>query len=507
MKNIKPIQTVAVIDVGSNYLRITAADIDISGNIKVLEDAIKPTSIGRDTFSNGRISVETIHKTCKDIKGFTQIMKDYGIKQYKAVSTSGIREASNKQYILQQIKLRTGINVDIINVSQERFYIMKALRYESSTTNIFSKKTTLVVNISTGSVESSIFKNGKLKLTDHIKIGSLRIREDLDELKYTSDFTELMEQYIESKLYGTKRTIEEFKIENFVAIGGELSTITKLIKSKNKNFISTDDFKKFYEKIKNMSSDQIILQYGTSKQKTELLIPTILIFHSFLNMTESKTIYTPNITLRMGILYDISDEIFKFSRRNFSINDILSSTFYISHKYKINKTHSIYVEKISLSIFDQTCRIHKLGKRERLYLQVASRLHDVGNFIDTSDHENQSYNIVISQDIMGFSYTELLIIANITRYHSFIVPSENHYNYFILSEKNKMVVSVLSAILKIAEALDTSHLQKIEEIKLSLSGNLLYFNVTSKDDLALEEWSFKKKANFFEEVLGVKPVI
>lgn len=513
MKNIKQNQTVAVIDVGSNYLRMMAADIDNTGSIKILEDAIKPTKIGKDTFSNGRISVETIHKTCEDIKGFSQIMKDYRIKHYKAVSTSGIREASNKQYILQQIKLRTGIHVNIINTSQERFYIMKALRYETFNTDVFTAKTALVVNISTGSVEASIFKDGNLKFTEHIQIGSLRVKEALDELEYSSpDFTELMEQYIESKLYWAKSNIGEFKIKNFIALGGELSTIIKLIKNTKKtslsiNSISKNDFKRLYEKIKTMSNDQIVFKYGLSKQKIDLLIPTILIFYSFLNLTESEKIYIPDINLRLGVLYDLSDEIFKLPRKNFSKNDILSSIFYISNKYKTNKIHAKYVENLALSIFDQTVKIHKLSERERLYLQIASRLHDVGGFIDISNHENQSYNIIISQDIMGFSHKELMIIANITKYHSSLVPDDNHYNYFVLDDKNKMIVSTLSAILKIAEALDTSHLQKIEKIKLTTSNNILYFNVTSKDDLSLEEWNFNKKANFFEEVLGVKPVI
>ncbi|MCH3965237.1 MAG: exopolyphosphatase [Clostridium sp.] len=513
MKNIKPTQTVAVIDVGSNYLRMATADIDNAGNIKILEDVIKPTNIGKDTFSNGRISVETIHKTCDDIKGFSQIMRDYKIKHYKAVSTSGIREASNRQYILQQIRLRTGIQVEIINTSQERFYIMKALRYETSNTDALAAKTTLVVNISTGSVEASIFNDGNLKFTEHVKIGSLRVKEALDELEYSApDFTKLTEQYIESKLYWAKSNIGEFKIKNFIALGGELSTIIKLIKKAGKtsvstNFISKDDFDRLYKKIKTMSNDQIVFEYGLSKQKIDLLIPTILIFNNFLKMTESPKIYTPDITLRLGVLYDLSDEIFKFPRKISSTNDILSSIFYICDKYRINKTHATYVEKISLSIFDQTLKIHKLGERERLYLQISSRLHDVGGFIDIANHENQSYNIIICQDIMGFSYRELSIIANITKYHSSMVPDEDDYNYFILNDKDKMIVSILSAIIKMAEALDTSHLQKIEELKLSKSNNTLYFNVASNDDLSLEEWNFNKRANFFEEVLGVKPII
>lgn len=513
IKNIKYTQTIAAIDLGSNYIRMTIADVNGTGEIKILEDVVKPTKIGKDSFSNGRISVETIHNTCENIKGFSQIMKEYKIKNYKAVSTSGIREAENKQYILEQIKLRTGIKVECINISQERFYILKALRYTSQYTDIFTTKTNLVVNISTGAVEASVFEEGKLKFTEHIQTGSLRVREALDGLQSsTTNFANLMEQYIDSKLYWAKSNIGNLKIKNFIALGGEINTLIKLITLNEKNkiskpFISIETFKEFYLKIKTMSSDQLSFNYGLSEKKIELLLPTILIFHSFLNMTEADSIYTPNITLRLGVLHHLTDEMFDLQRRQSSINDILSSTFYISNKYQINSIHSDYVEKIALSIFDQTIGIHKMGNKERLYLQVASRLHDIGYFIDIADHEIQSYNIISSQDILGFSNNELMIIANITRYHSSTIPKDSDYNYFILTNKDKMIVSMLCAILKLAEALDASHLQKIQEIKLCNSNTLLYFNVVSNEDLSLEEWNFKKRDTFFEEVLGVKPMI
>lgn len=513
MKNPKSSQTTAAIDVGSNYLRMSIANINNNGHINVLEDLIKPTNIGRDTFSSGRISVETIHQTCEDIKGFTLVMKDYKIKNYKAVCTSGIREAQNKQYILEQIKLRTGIDVEDINVSQERFYIMKALKYHISKFDFFNGKTTLVINITTGSVEASIFENNKLKFTEHIKIGSLRLKETLGELENKAlDFSDLMEEYVESKLYWIKYNIKNLKIQNLIIIGGEIHTIISLINNKNsnikiKNLILGKDFKLLYNEIKNMTKNQINLKYNTGIKKIELLLPTMLIFNCFLKIAGTENIYNPNITLRLGILHDLTDKIFDLPRKSQLTDDILSSIDHIVNKYKIDKKHSHYVEKIALSIFDQTLRIHKLGDEEKLYLQISSRLHDIGQFIDTVTPEIQSYNIIMSQDIMGFSHRKLNIIASIAKYHWDIIPQEDDPNYFALSSKDKMITSMLSAILKIAEALDISHLQKIPDIKLTKNNNMLFFNITSREDISIEEWAFNNKVNFFEEVFGIRPII
>ena len=188
MKKIKEANAIAAIDIGSNYLRMSIAEINTDEVIKILEDVIKPINIGKDTFTSKKISIQTMHQTCYHLKNFTQLIRDYRVKSYKAISTSGIREAENKQYILEQIRLRTGLNVECINATQERFFMIKAINYNS---NLNSLKQVLVVNITSGAVEVSIYEKGRLKFIEQSKIGSLRLRETLGELESkTLDFIE-----------------------------------------------------------------------------------------------------------------------------------------------------------------------------------------------------------------------------------------------------------------------------------------------------------------------------
>jgi Exopolyphosphatase len=509
-------ETIASIAVGSNYLRMSIAEINGDETIKILEDVIKPTNIGKDTFASKRISVQTMHEACNDLKRFAQLIKDYRVKFYKAISTSGIREAENKQYILEQIRLRTGLNVECINTAEERFFMLKSISYSS---NLNSMKKALIVSITSGAVEVSIYKEGHLKFTEQSKIGSLRLRETLSELESkTMDFPAIMEQFIENKLYSIKSTIENLDIDYFLGLGGEVKTIFKIIRTKNnlnkkeyftenEHFIEREDFIELYKDIQNMSNDQIRFAYGVSYKTAELILPSILIFYCFLKITKTKNIQIPMASLRKGILYDLVEELFDIDKKRESINHIISSVWYIGKKYRIDKKHAAFVENIALSIFDQTKKLHKLEQRERLYLQVASILHDVGIFVDASNHCVQSYNIIQSQNIIGFSNRDLQLTANIAKYHSEEIPMESHKSYYMLSDKDKMTVSILSAILRLAEALDISHLQKIKEIKLLEDKDLLYFNLSADEDIMLEEWNFINNSDFFEEVLGVKPLI
>lgn len=516
MKKIKEANAIAAIDIGSNYLRMSIAEINTDEVIKILEDVIKPINIGKDTFTSKKISIQTMHQTCYHLKNFTQLIRDYRVKSYKAISTSGIREAENKQYILEQIRLRTGLNVECINATQERFFMIKAINYNS---NLNSLKQVLVVNITSGAVEVSIYEKGRLKFIEQSKIGSLRLRETLGELESkTLDFPAIMEQFIENKLYSIKSTIENLNFECLVGLGGELKTIWKIIWAKSNsnnqkdflkdgNFIKREDFMQLYKHIRRMTNDQIRFTYGVSYKVAELLLPSILIFHCFLKITKSKNIQIPMTSLRKGILYDLAEDLLDINKKKESQNYIISSVWYIAEKYRINKKHAAFVEKIALSIFDQTKKLHKLGEKERLYLQVASILHDVGIFVDACNHCIQSYNIICNQNIIGFSDKDLQLTANIARYHSEETPKQSHKDYYILCDQDKMTVSILSAILKLAEALDISHLEKIKELKLTSDKDLLYFNLNSEEDIVLEEWNFMRNSDFFEEVLGVKPMI
>ena len=187
--------------------------------------------------------------------------------------------------------------------------------------------------------------------------------------------------------------------------------------------------------------------------------------------------------------------------------DIISSVWYIAQKYSINIAHASHIEKLALNIFDHTGIIHRLGERERNYLQVAAILHDVGKFIDLNQHEEQCYNIIHFENIIGFSDKDLDMAANVARYHGEDIPSLAHYNYGRLSYKDKIVVSKLASILKIADALDISSKQKVDKIEISIDNDEVYFIISSHEDTLLEEWSFKNNAEFFQEVMGIKPII
>jgi len=512
---VRKFEVVAALDVGSNLIRMSIAQIDANGQIEILEDLEKSTHLGRDSFSYGKIQSETIMDLCETLKGYTKLMKDYRIKNYMVVATSAIREAKNREYLLDQVKLQTGVSIEVINNAKERYFMYKALRDYLLNTKFINKKDTLIVDIRSGGVEVSVYSDNKLKFTEYLKIGSLRLREVLADLQKRSlRFSSVLQEYIKSEVDFLKSIIKGVRIDNFIGIGGELKTILKLCEMENvveENYsdsirtIGRDAFEKLFDKINHLTTEQIQEKFKLQKNKAEILLPSMVLFRSFLHMTESDGIYAPFLSLRNGILAEIADQWHETPRKKKIIDDIISMVWNIGKKYFIDEHHSAYIEKTALTIFDQTVRFHNLGSRERFCFRVSAILHDIGKYINYNSHEIHSYNIIQYQDIMGFSDRELNIIANIVRYHEEDLPDPDHKQFSELDERGRLTVSKLAAILRLAEALDVSHKQKITDFDITVNKNELLFKVTSKEDIMLEQWSFSQVSGFFEDVMGVRP--
>lgn len=501
-------ENVAAIDIGANFVRMTIASIKQNGDIEIVDNLQKNTSIGRDTFKFRRIKPESVKQMCSILKGFFYIMKDYSIKSYIAVSTSGIRDAENKEYVIEQIRVKTGLKVEIINNAEERFLMLKAVKSKIAKDNAVFNGGTVVLNIGSGGIEFYIFENGKLKYTTYINIGALRIVEKFSDIQSNSlNFANVLEEYVSSKILGLKMYLVNLKISNFIAIGGEIKFMVSINEDKLQKFITSVWFDEFYGEIKKVSPQNVADKYEIALSQAKMLLPNAVIINEFLKLTRAKNIYVPDVCLRDGIIVDIIEKRFNKNARNGFKGDIINCALFIGKKYGVNLSHARNVKAISVKIFNELMNIHLLSEKEKLFLEVAAILHDIGNYVNLNRHSIYSYNIIHDEEIIGFSDSDLEIIANVAMYHEDLIPSLNDKNYVKLSNNDKIIVSKLSAILKIAEAFDVSGKGKIKKFDVEVENETVYFNVYSEADCTLEKWDFNKNKEFFEEIIGIKPVI
>ena len=214
----------------------------------------------------------------------------------------------------------------------------------------------------------------------------------------------------------------------------------------------------------------------------------------------------PNVDFCDGIVAFYMDSGSKTVFQHDFEEDIIASAYNISKRYRCNRNHIERTAEYAIKIFDGIKKIHGMGKQERLQLHIASILHECGNFISVHNGANNSYYIVANTEIIGLSHKERMEIANVIKYNVMYLPSREKI-LGQLEDCDYITIAKLAAILRIANILDKSHTQKIEDISISLKDYQMIITAKTYEDIDLEAGLFEERADFFEKVYGIRPVL
>jgi Exopolyphosphatase len=500
----------AAVDIGSYSTKMKIAEAFQDGSVNTLESPKRYMNLGKDTFTTGKIRHEQVEDICNILKNFKKLMNEYGAEKHMIVSTSALREAVNCYYILDYIYQKTGLKIAIISESEERFYTYSAIADRLKIFSELKQEGLLITDIGAGGVEITLFLEGDLVFTQYIKMGSLRLKEILSTLeRKTLNFPNLISEYIDSEIDTLKIPLMQNTIKNFLVIGWEIHVMHDIFESKKKeydrSFISKSEFYKLYHQIIGKSQQQIMEKYFLNSENVETLVPAMLIYEKFLTFTSSDSIYTPAVSLCDGLIRYMADNKYGLENLAFSEKDIIESVKKLGERYSYDSKHADQVKKISLLLFDSSAKLHGYDSKERLLLQIAAIAHDIGKYVNIKEHNLLSHNIIINSDILGLSRNDTKIIANIIKYHSNNIPVIDDVDFKTLDFDKMIMVSKLAAFLKIADALDRSHKQKLSGINIHIGDKGLVITAEANRDSLLEEWEFENKSNLFTDIYGSKP--
>lgn len=498
---------IAAINVGSYEVEMKIFEISAKKGIVMIEHLRQVIELGKDTYATGLVDFKHLDEVCEILFNFTETIKTYQITEYVAYATSSIREAKNRDIILDRIRVKTGINVRVLSNSEQRFLAYKALAVKEEFES-YIQEGTAIVDVGAGSIQISLFDKDSLVTTQNIKLGSLRIRELLYNLSSDrAHFNRLIEELINNDLQTFKKMyLKDRNIKNIIAIGDYIKYFG-LKDGKFTKYMTREQFLDRFDSLVEKNPGQIAEKMGITEEQASLLIPCVQVYRRLIEETQTEKIWFPDVDLCDGIAaeYAIDKKIIKIEH-DFN-DDIINAAKIISKRYKANQNHINILEKNVLLIFDAMKKIHGLGERERKLLHIAAILHDCGKYISMSQPGEASYNIIMSTEIIGLSHRERNIVANIVKYNTedFFEDNEALYD----GEKDDyMTVIKLVAILRVANAMDRSHKQKFKDSKAVIKeDNTLVITTYEGKDITLETGLFRRKADFFEEVYGIKPIL
>lgn len=500
------------IDVGSYELNLKIFEFSSANKMKEVDFVRYRLDLGTETFARGKLSTEKMNELCRILKEFSSIMKSYGINTYRAYGTSAIRETRNTEILLDQIEQRTGIHIEVLSNSEQRFLDYKSVASKGREFDNIIEKGTAIVDIGGGSIQISLFDKDTLVATQNMKLGVLRLQERLMQLSAKpSKYEMLLSEMIEAQLsVFSKLYLKDRNIENVIIVDDYISPLLQnhRICQDHVGYMSREQYGELLYSMKNDSSDWFKREYGIAEENIlTFYISTILILKTVETM-DANLIWAPGVTLCDGMAYEFGEQKKILSFNHDFDEDIVACAQNISKRFMGNKKRSETLEIISLTIFDCLKGHHGLTKRDRLLLRIAAILHDCGKYISLYNLGICSYDIIMATEIIGLSHEEREIVANVVKY--------NHleFAYFEQMEKEERIdadtymrITKLTAILRAANGLDRSHKQKFGDSRIIISDNQMIINVNTDEDITLEKGLFKNRADFFEEVFSLRPVI
>lgn len=311
--------TFAAIDIGSSCMEMVIYEISRDYGIKEIDHIRHIFELGKSTYEKREVDFEDVEKMCDILYGFSEIMKDYCIDDYRAFATSALREARNAVRVLDRIKVRTGIDVEILSNSEQRFIIYKALAARSGKFNKIIEKSTALVDVGAGSTQVSLFNNGTLVTTQNVKLGAVRISNMMSALSQNvTNYVDIMREYIDNDMVTLNELfLRSKKISNVIFVG---DCVPYYVRMKDYfddgEYITRDRFKAFLDKIYHKSIEQIADIMMLQENQAKLILPSAMVYTRMLDFTQADAIWMPQVTLCDGMAVEHAQKTKKFELKH-----------------------------------------------------------------------------------------------------------------------------------------------------------------------------------------------
>lgn len=506
---------VAVIDVGSSAIRLVVAEISAAREIRTLDRATRPISMGRDVFLNGLLSNEVMQEAITILLGFRQVLEGWQISPHevRVIATAAIREAKNRDVFLDRVRIRTQFQIDVVEGIEENHLTYIAVQHAISDLRPqFSRSSALIIEVGGGTTEIILLYRGKIAAAHSLRIGTVRVEQHVQRGPgWTTN--ERIVEYLRENVRGNIEVLNtEMKlgrVRYFVAVGGDARTVAARIgvkEAEHFSVIERDRFDRFVAEVQRRTVDENVREFRMTYSEAEGLLPALITVKLFLDATDADQLIVPDVSIREGVLLSVAMGNRDLMQAEYGAQ-VLASTLGLGRKYHFDEKHGRHVSRLAVQLFDQLVAEHGMGRHERLLLQVAATLHDIGNFIRGAGHHKHGQYIVENSEIFGLSRADIRIVSNVVRYHRRSEPNAGHANFSSMRREHRVVVMKLAAILRLADALDRSHVQRITNVRAELTADELILHCNHEDDITVERAGVRSKGAAFEHVFGCRVVV
>jgi exopolyphosphatase/guanosine-5'-triphosphate,3'-diphosphate pyrophosphatase len=510
---------VAAIDVGSNSIKLVVVDAAASDSFAVLAREKETVRLGHDTLRKGHLSAAAFDRAADCIKRFASIAEARGAERIFAVATASVREARNASRFIKEIHRRTGVRLEVLSAIEEARLIGVA-----ATQGCAARGSSLInIDIGGGSTEISLIHDGAPTALFSVRLGAVGLTEKFistDPVKQ-KDLRALREE-VNSAMERPGRELRDARWQQASGTSGTIISIGEAMRLR----ALTDEERKtkgaqpagdevVLSKLSRLNSRMAELKVaerravpGISAQRSEIIVAGGQILEGAMRAMRINVLRTCGWALREGVLIDRLREIEAEAKP--PVADVtdhrLRGVHAVGRRFGYEDVHAQQVARLAESIFDQLVphAAGKLTRHHRTLLSAAALLHDVGYHIAHENHHKHALYLIRNSELTGFSEAERDVIANVARYHRGPSPKERHDDFATLNEPDRETVCALASILRIADALDRRHDNRVKDSRCTRDGRVVHIQLHSRVNCDREIFSAEQRRDMFEQVFDCK---
>jgi exopolyphosphatase/guanosine-5'-triphosphate,3'-diphosphate pyrophosphatase len=510
-------KNLAALDIGTNSFHLVVVQPTNDGNFTIVDREKEVIRLGEGNIGDIKIikpkSMERAVNALAKLKG---IADSYDAK-IRAVATSAVREAHNKDEFIKKVLNHTGIEIEIISGFEEARLIYLGIL---KAVPLFDERI-LCIDIGGGSTEFLVGEKSEIIYANSLKIGAVRLSQMFfPDGKVTKERIEDCTNWVKGEIYPVIKSIEHLNFTTIVASSGTAQSAGNIwsanLQNTDHDFTILNNYNLNYEELiqvkdrilscKTLNDRKKIK--GLESKRADIIPAGIIILSTIIKELGEKSLTLSGFALREGIILDSLQKETGSNYSKYLKNIRYTSIEHLALSSSYDIEHSRHVTKLSLILFDKLKSIHNLPDESREYLYAAAMLHDIGYHISHSQHHRHSYYIIRHSKLLGFNDIEIQIIANVARYHRKSHPKKSHKEFMVLNESQRDTIKKLSAILRVSDALDRTHKSHVNELSVTIESKSVIIDLDkSPSEAEIEIWSLNRRKFLFEEVFQRELII
>jgi exopolyphosphatase/guanosine-5'-triphosphate,3'-diphosphate pyrophosphatase len=495
---------IAAIDIGSNSIRQTIADVSTGGSIRVVDEMRASPRLGAGLDRTGALSEIAIENALATLSRMATLAKQQGAKRTEVVATSAVREASNGAAFLGLVREETGLRVRVLEGDDEaRLSFLSALAHFDLATG-----RAVVMDIGGGSLEIVLSADGLIDRLISLPMGAIRMTEQFLAGESPQRGMRKLRKYVRRELKA-HLSAKHWRSAQVISSGGTFTNLASIhlarqgmdsARTVHGTIVPRIELEHIVDMLHNMSPSERQGVPGLSPSRADIIVAGFTVAAEVLARLDVSDLVVSAYGIREGILLETARVTPAAAdpgeARERSVRDLAERSHF-------EKPHAERVQRLALELFDAIGARLGAAAEERQILADAALLHDIGYHINYDKHHKHSYHLIQHAELLGVTPREQVAVANIARYHRGAKPKDKHGNYNNLDGKLQAMIRRLSAILRVADGFDRGHAGAVEHLKVRWTKRALRITAVPNPrarSIRLDLWGASRKSNLLAEV-------